>query len=438
MGIFSKKNKHSRPITEADQTWIEDSFTWLVDVVGLPYNLYQYELNIRSFPNSFDDSSFSPETFTEDVLSLMELSQLKITIEYSKGILDLYDPIGETQSDYYGVSFEKSLDGYHIVVPTSLLEIKSHLIFNLIFVLTEINLVEFDLQYNIGEDVDLFIHLAAAYFGFGLIILDNKTSIGSSQNSFKESKWSYVSSFPDEVLLYAIAFHALLTGSKQELMSYRLSNQNKLLLDEIILFQKAQKIPFTTTKEIKCNRLIITSNQLANNLKYKEAFESLQQAIAYNMNTALKTDVYNNMGYYLLLLGENKESIRYFEKSLDLNRGYAFPMTNLAFVYLQLKDTEKAKYWLRKADATEGTDPGFVHRNYGILNHQEANFSVSEFHFKEALKLEQIKIEVIYLFYAQLLIDMGKTEEAIIQLKLGKDRGEMDSLQLLNDLTDSK
>ena len=119
------------------------------------------------------------------------------------------------------------------------------LIFNLIFVLTEINLVEFDLQYNIGEDVDLFIHLAAAYFGFGLILLDNKTSIGSSQNSFRESRWSYVSSFPDEVLLYAISLHASLTESEQKLRSYRLSNQNKLLLDDIILFQKQLRVKYS-------------------------------------------------------------------------------------------------------------------------------------------------------------------------------------------------
>ena len=78
------------------------------------------------------------------------------------------------------------------------------------------------------------------------------------------------------------------------------------------------------------------------------------------------------------------------------------------------------------------------------------NLSASDFHTSRliarinqkteqcAVRPQQIKFEVIHLFYAKLLIDMGRNEEAIIQLKLGKDRGEKDSLQLLNDLAGSK
>ncbi|RSK37562.1 tetratricopeptide repeat protein [Hymenobacter metallilatus] len=95
---------------------------------------------------------------------------------------------------------------------------------------------------------------------------------------------------------------------------------------------------------------------------FRRTIAQYQQAHAHGQGDYLS---YFALGYAYQRLGQFQESLAPFERALQLRPGYATAHLNLAFVLLELKQFEKARYHARSAqalfsDAHHQEDAGFL------------------------------------------------------------------------------
>lgn len=127
------------------------------------------------------------------------------------------------------------------------------------------------------------------------------------------------------------------------------------------------------------------------------------------------SELYSNMGMVQLSENERREAIKSFRKALEINSGDGIAAANLASIYTQEKDYNKAAIVCETAYKRGIRDPRFLN-NYAIVLTAQQKFDRAEDMYKAVLKEESNNSAALY-NYATLLIDhMGKFQDGLEQI----------------------
>ncbi|KYG67378.1 adventurous gliding motility protein T [Bdellovibrio bacteriovorus] len=138
----------------------------------------------------------------------------------------------------------------------------------------------------------------------------------------------------------------------------------------------------------------------------------LNKGIAAN---ARMSELHSNMGIVQLSENERREAIKSFRKALEINNGDGIAAANLAAIYTQEKDYNKAGVVCETAYKRGVRDPRFLN-NYAIVLTAQQKFDKAKDMYEAVLKEESNNSAALY-NYATLLIDhMGKFQEGLEQI----------------------
>lgn len=213
MKLFGFNNKKETfQIAEENKIWIEENLKWLISALGEPdRNIGQVLFTENYFPETFKAGTASPETITEDLCHLIKINEEKVSLEIMTDLRDSYGIPYEIEGNAFESDMEVGDGTYIIHIANSLLKQPERLISCLVNELVRIKLTDSNLEFDTGDDTDLFIYLAAIYFGFGVILSQNLHDTGRTSDGFWETKWTYTSQIPDEIMAYGLAVYSKLT-----------------------------------------------------------------------------------------------------------------------------------------------------------------------------------------------------------------------------------
>lgn len=138
----------------------------------------------------------------------------------------------------------------------------------------------------------------------------------------------------------------------------------------------------------------------------------LNKGIAAN---ARMSELHSNMGIVQLAENERREAIKSFRKALEINNSDGIAAANLAAIYTQEKDFNKAAVVCETAYKRGIRDPRFLN-NYAIVLTAQQKFDKAEDMYEAVLKEDSNNKEALY-NYATLLIDhMGKFQDGLEQI----------------------
>lgn len=127
------------------------------------------------------------------------------------------------------------------------------------------------------------------------------------------------------------------------------------------------------------------------------------------------SELYSNLGVVQLAQGERRDAIKSFRKALEINSGDGIAAANLAAIYTQEKDFNKAMVVCETAYKRGVRDARFLN-NYGIVLTAQQKLERAEDMYEAVLKDDSNNKEALY-NYATLLIDhMGKFQEGLEQI----------------------
>ena len=157
----------------------------------------------------------------------------------------------------------------------------------------------------------------------------------------------------------------------------------------------------------------------------------LNKAIGFNGNMS---PLYSNLGVVQLALGESREAIQSFKKSLQINSGEVTAAANLGSIYIREKDYAKAAVALEVAHRNGVKDAKFLN-NYGILMTAQGKYPEAKKAYEQSLKLSPDNKDAM-LNLSILLIDHMKKYEEGLQVLGGLKfiGGPDDSRNIINAL----
>jgi len=210
-GFYKKKRNDKFRITESDRLWVENNFKWLIKVFGFPVKeSEQILLTEDYFPNTFKADIVLIDNIIRDLCLLLQINESKVTFEVITDIRDSYGLPYEIEGKAFETDFQ-AIDGcFKIIIANNLQKHHKRLIYCLIYEFIRIKLTDNNLQFDTGDDTDLFIYLAGIYFGFGIILSQNLKDTGRVDDGFWETKWNYISDMPNEIMAFGLATYSKL------------------------------------------------------------------------------------------------------------------------------------------------------------------------------------------------------------------------------------
>jgi tetratricopeptide (TPR) repeat protein len=326
-------------------------------------------------------------------------------------------------------------NNYKLFIAKYLLDYPERLVYNLIHELVQIRLLENNVEFDTGEDTDLFIYLAGIYFGFGLILSRNLIDTGKQVYGFWETKWNYTSEMPVPVMAYSLAlFHSLFEDEGAE--------WRDLLPPAFkIEFFKAQEAfkknphKLYNKRELDAADLYNISAQKSDELDFEEAIACLQKILFLTQDANLKAIVYNNIGYNYLLINEYEKSIPHFQKALEINPGFGYANDNLGFALIMTGELESGKYYVGLAIKCGNNDNGYSYRNLALYYQQKKEMKLAEEYFQKAFDSTAIPIDLLEYFYAKFLFETGDSETSMKYLKIAVDKKNPQAVDLMKEIT---
>ena len=434
---FNKKVKNDKlRITEPDKNWIEDNFKWLIQVYGYPTSEGgQILISEKYFPKTFSTKEIEVQNLIDDLCDLMNLDSDKISFELHTDLSDSYGTPYQIEGKAFDIETEIiNKNNYKLHIKNSVIKRKNRLIFSLIYELTRICLIEDELKYDTGNDTSLFIYLAGVYFGFGFILSKNLLDIGRSNDGFWETKWSYASEMPNEIMIFALAIHSQLIGQEDPEWKSELPQEQKSQFDSAIRLLKESPSMIFNKVELDANDLFNQADQEYQKGNYDIAISNLQKILFLTKDEILKADVYNNIGYYQLRSGDYEKSISNFQKALQIDSNYGFAYDNLGYALIQVGQIEQGKQQLEKALETENNDNAYTYRNFALYYLAKNEIEKAESNFQLAFESETISVDLLELHYANFLIKQGKTEKGMEYLGKAVEKGEPEAIKRMNEI----
>lgn len=434
---FNKKTKEpSFQITEPDRNWVEDNFKWLIQVYGYPTKRNeQIIFSNKYFPKSYSTNELKIQNLIEDLCNLLGLDSNKISFELHEDLRDVYGMPFASEGNLFEAETEILADNnYKLHIAKSISKRPNRLLFNLIYEFVKIRLTENKLPFDTGDDTSLFIFIAGIYFGFGVLLSLNLTDRGRVDDGFWETKWNYISEMPNEIMAFGLATYSKLIEQenpawKNELPKDFISQFDGAinLLNEVppVIFKKA---------ELDANDLFQFADDEFKKGNYEEAISSLQKILFLTNDELLKSDVYNNIGYYQLRSGDYEKSIGNFNKALQIDPNFGFSYDNLGYSLIQIGQLEEGKQQLEKALKTENNDNAYTYRNLALYHLAKNELELAESNFQLAFESETVPVDLLELHYAEFLLKQNERKKGMEYLEKAVEKGEPEAILRMNEI----
>lgn len=210
-GFNKKKDEETFQIAEENRLWVEENFNWLISALGDPdRNNGQILFTEKFFPKTFKAGKVSAKDIVDDLCQLLMIQDEKVFLEIRTDLRDTHGIPYEIEGNPFETDLEVRERKYIIHIANSLQKHPGRLINCLVCEFVRIKLTDSNLEFDSGDDTDLFIYLAGIYFGFGVLLSQNLHDTGRTNDGFWETKWTYTSELPDEIMAYGLAFYSKL------------------------------------------------------------------------------------------------------------------------------------------------------------------------------------------------------------------------------------
>jgi tetratricopeptide (TPR) repeat protein len=434
-GLFGNEKNDTFRITEPDRLWVEDNFRWLIEVFGYPYReSEQILLSENYFPQTFKGDKVLIENIIKDLCSLLQVNEEKVTFEVVNDIRDSYGVPYEIEGKSFETALETDKGEYKIHIANSLQKHPKRLVYNLVYEFIRIKLTENKLQFDNGDDTDLFIYLAGIYFGFGVLLSKNLRDTGIVNDGFWETKWNYISEMPYEVMAFALATYSKLIEQDSPKWNHDLPSDLRGLFGKAIKYLNNSPSELYNKKELDANELFKTANDQYLNNEFEEAIGNLQKILFLTNDDVLKADVYNNLGYYSLRLKNYEQAVSYFKSAINIIPDYGYANDNVGYALIQLGRLEEGKEFLEKALETENNDIAYTHRNFALYYQATGQVNKAEDYFKKSFDSIREPVDLLEYHYADFLLKNGEIEKGLEFLKIAVEKGEPEVIEKMNEI----
>ncbi|MCG2794214.1 MAG: tetratricopeptide repeat protein [Weeksellaceae bacterium] len=402
---------------ENKKKWIETSFLILIKACGFPKNKgEQYLLNPQFFPNTYNSKKLEIDNLFQDLSNLLDLNSKKITYEITYDLRDSGNTPYASRGKINEIEISKTDENsFCINISNSLIDTQKKFIYTLLIEFIRIKLVDFKLfeeENNISEH---FIFLAGIYFGFGIILFENRSEVGTIRTGFWKKTWRFLSPVLPENIVYSFAFY-------QKLFPNSNPNWRKILPSD---FQKNIEKSFNLYSdfdiEAKLENITISQELIKNVLEVSE-------------NNGLTATAKNNIGYRKLKEGLVQESAAYFREAVKDKNNFGYANDNLGYTLILQGNLEEGLNFLKHATTTGNNDKGYSYRNLALYHHRKGDLIEAKKLYELAFDNQNIPIDFLEYHYSKLLFDMNDKENAIKFLETAKDKGEQVAIDKFNQL----
>jgi Tfp pilus assembly protein PilF len=437
-GFNKKKENDKFRITEPDRLWVEDNFKWLIKVFEYPYlESEQILLTESYFPKTLKADKVMIENIIEDLCYLLQIQESKVTFEFINDIRDSYGVPYEIEGNPFETDFETIDENYKIIIANNLQKHPKRLIYSLVYEFIRIKLTDNKLQFDTGDDTDLFIYLAGIYFGFGVLLSQGLKDMGRVDDGFGETKWNYISDMPYEIMAFGLATYSKLVEQDSPKWKDNLPSELKRQFEKALTYLDENPSQLCDKKELEANKLFRTANDLYKKNDFEGAISNLQKILFITKDDIMKVDVYNNLGYYNLRLKNYEQSVQYFKNSVQIEPNYGYSNDNLGYALIQLGNLEEGKVWLNKAIETENSDMAYTYRNLALYHQAKGEFDLAENFFKKAFDSVNYPVDLLEYHYADFLFQKEETNEGLKYLEMAVKKGEPEAIKKLNEIKEN-
>jgi tetratricopeptide (TPR) repeat protein len=432
-----KKNKFW--ISDDDKGWVQECFRWLIQIYGYPHSKTQTVLFTKDFfPLTFTSKEINLDFLITDFSNLFGIDREKISFKVDEDIRDTIDTPYEIQGRTNDCEFiiEKSGETIHykVLIAKSLLKHTGQLLLHLDHNFIKIRLIESKIEYDTGDDDDLFVFLAGIFLGHGVILYRNLIDIGTSSDNFWEKKWKYVSIMPIPVMAYALALYYNLIEDENPAWKNNLSVDLTKQFENAFEYIKKDPNVLFNRQELEAKKLLYDTYNRGDKNDFDGAIMGYQKILFITNDSSLKSDANNGIGYNYLRMEEYVRSIPYFQKALEINPSYGYANDNLGFAFIMSGDLESGKFYLNAALKTENNDAGYSYRNFALYHQKRKEYKKAEEYFLKAFNNIVLPIDLLEYFYAQFLFEIGENEKGMDFLKKAVEKQEPEAIKLMEHL----
>lgn len=403
---------------ENKKKWVETSFLILLKGCDFPKNDgEQYLLNSQFFPNTFNSKRLEIEHIFEDLSHLLDLNSKKISFEITYDLRDGGNFPLASQGKLNEIKIIKiDENSYCINISNSLKDTQKKFIYTLIIEFIRIKLMDFKLfeeEENISEH---FLFLAGIYFGFGVILFENKSEVGTIRTGFWKKTWRFLSPVLPEIIVYSFAFY-------QKLFPISNFNWRKILPSELLknIDKSVNLLDSDFDAESKMKNIVINKELIKNVVEISE-------------NIGLTSTAKNNIGYKKLKEGLLEESAEYFREAIKARDNFGFANDNLGYTLILQGNFEEGLHFLKQAINSGNNNKGYSYRNFALYYHKKGDLNEAKKYYELAFDNQDIPIDFLEYHYSELLFDLNDNENAIIFLEEAKNKGEKIALDRFNKM----
>ena len=431
-------SKKAPQISSIDREWVEGNFQWLVSVFGKP-KPEQISITDKWFPKTFKAKQFSIDNLIVDFCNQLDLDPSQFDYAIRNDIRDTSDIPYALKNNSIDclIHFDKETNKYRIELAKSVLNHPNWMVSNLCYEFSKVKLIESKVGYDTGNDTNLFIYLAAVFFGYGLIIGNNLTNTGTKRDGFWVDSWNYAANIPYQVMAYALAALAKIQNNDSPDWKNELPKNLRKEFDLSMNYLKNSKNKILDTKRIdgssNVKKLLKKAYDYYQLGEFSKAIDILRKIILLTDDNEIQSIAYHNIGYYKIRLGEFENSIPDFEKALTLNTNCRYANDNLGFALIMSGKLEKGRQYIDKAMLSGRNNQAYSYRNLALYYQKKGEFDVAKSYFMKAFDLNT-PVDLLDYYYGQFLIQMGKEKEGLEHIKISADLGEKEGIEMLKQL----
>jgi tetratricopeptide (TPR) repeat protein len=431
-GFLTKKENNKFRITKEDRFWVEQNFKWLIQAFGYPYHKDgQISFTAQHFPNTYKPDTHFIENIIKDLCSLLYISESKITYEISNDIRDSYGIPYSIEGKPFETDIE-TIDGtFKLIIANSLQKNPKRLVYNLVYEFIKIKLTDDHLEFDTGDDTDVFIYLAGIYFGFGALLSQGLKDIGRADDGFWETKWCTISDMPYEVMAFALASYSTLIEENNPEWKNNLPVELKSLFEKAIQYLDENPSSLFDKNELEASKYFNAAHGLYLKNEFTQAIDILQKMLLITKVNGTKAVAFNNIGYYNLRLKNYRESIEYFQKSIQLEPNFGYANDNLGYALIQLGDLEEGKNYLEKALKTTNNDIAYTYRNFALYHQAKGETNQAESLFNKAFASALNPVDLLDYHFAGFLFQKNQKEKGLQHLRKAVEKGEPEAVEMM-------
>ncbi len=342
-GLFNKKSGKLSIIPE-DKEWVENSLFWLIECFGTSRLFSEPFITPtkENFPyTNYKDNEQFKQLFIQ-VCGYWNVDSDKIVVKFYDDHKSLqwstWLPQGEFNEPgglyYQDNSFEEK--PFNIELAKSNLENPQLLVSVMSHELAHVKLLGSYYLTQDSRDMEPLTDLANIFKGFGIFMANSC----ETRDEYYIGRTGYL---PNEVIAYANALLCYISNKNpSDYSSFLNTNTKSLFLQNYEYLKQSGDTSLTEHKIKEADKLY----QLYENTDIGFKTRNLDKVIDDSksiLDINLKNSAaFNNWGYALLLQKKYAEAIEKFNKALEINKYFDYPLNNRGYCKLQLGDFDNA------------------------------------------------------------------------------------------------